>query len=223
MADAPKPKVGGKKIAGLDRNKAIILFVVVAVGVFLYLRYRASHQAAASVSTASVPTTGTQSQPAASTDSTGGVTPDLSAIEDMLGTLQQQITGLPYSGAQAFGTNYDAATGSFQPTPGATSSTVPSDAGAVAGMGTQTLVPAAQQGTVNTPSYNTPVYSNKPAESLPGGKVSTGAAGAAGAEPSYSYGSVKTGGSFDINPVAMSQGPSYLPTNRILGKNVPLS
>jgi hypothetical protein len=86
MAAAPTVPKGGKKIAGLNQKTAIILFVVVAAGVYLYLRHRASSTAATNLSTASVPTTGTAAAPDTGTDTTGGVAagPDLSGLLDTL-------------------------------------------------------------------------------------------------------------------------------------------
>ncbi len=87
------PKTGGKKIAGLNQRTAIIVFLVVAVGVFAFLKYRSKGAAASQLSTASVPTDGTSAFPTPAADSTGGAAGNASG--DQLAALLASFTTNP--------------------------------------------------------------------------------------------------------------------------------
>lgn len=92
----PKAPASGKKIGGLSQRNAVILFVVVAVGVFLYMRHRSTANAATQLSTTSVPTDGTQAYPAQTSDSTGGASGSGSGDSGLASLLAQFTTNPPY-------------------------------------------------------------------------------------------------------------------------------
>ena len=82
-----------KKIGPLDQKQAIIVFALVAVGVFVFLKYRSKNAAAQSVSTAAATPTDT-AYPQQAQDSTGGATgsPD---NQDALAQLISSFTSNP--------------------------------------------------------------------------------------------------------------------------------
>jgi hypothetical protein len=135
-----------KKIAGLDQKQAIILFVVVAVGVFLYLRHKGTNTAA-SVSAPSADKTAS-AYPAQAQDSTGGATssaqdPSLDAL------LSQFATTPPY---YYYNTGNNTTTTNTYNTPLASGTSDPSAPGG--GVTTPTATaPVSSGGSTFKPSY----------------------------------------------------------------------